>query len=160
MEQNHLDEIKWATEGIVQNHPRHCYDVFHHIEMVVERLQDGGAPEWLIDVGWLHDVGKPFVKAVNPKTGFDTFYHHQLKSVDWAKEKGIVLDSRQEWFILHHEDPLTNLEKLDDEHKRWWPWLRAADLYGQNTMNQDVKMDFVTVDEMRRALVNKMLEVK
>jgi len=153
MELNMIDEIRWATEGVSQNHPRHCHDVWAHINKVVERLIDGGAPGWLVDAAWLHDVGKPFVKAVNPRTGFDTFYKHQRRSVEWAREKGIPIDSVTEWYILRHEDPLENLERLDRDHKYHWLWLRTADLAGQNPVNEGVLNDMAKVLELRRGLV-------
>ena len=69
-----------------QNHPRHKYDILGHIlhsvEAINKQSKDLPAPDrkMLAYTMLLHDIGKPMTKKVNPKTGYDCFYDHNLTS--------------------------------------------------------------------------------
>ncbi len=69
-----------------QNHPRHKYDILGHILHSVEEInkQTKALPapdrKMLAYTMFLHDIGKPQTKKVNPKTGYDCFYDHNLTS--------------------------------------------------------------------------------
>ncbi len=105
-----------------QNSPYHDDDAGHHTLKVLRNLQvkpmekkDGVILKW---AGLLHDMGKPYVKTVNEKTGYDLFTGHPEKSVEIGRDildrlkfpnadKDMILD-----LVRYHDYQTGNLYKL------------------------------------------------
>ena len=69
-----------------QNNPHHYGHVLRHTIDAIQFIKSAEPGNFeLIIAALLHDCGKPSVKAVNPKTGFDCFYNHETKSAELAK---------------------------------------------------------------------------
>ena len=60
-----------------QNNPYHYGSVGIHTLDVIQNLPKDMNLRW---AGLLHDMGKPIVKTINPKTGNDIFRDHQIES--------------------------------------------------------------------------------
>ena len=132
--------------GVDQGHPRHCHNLLDHTKEVVAHCASN-APE-LQDIAWVHDVGKPAVKAWNEEKGHDTFYKHAAQSVMFCEEHGIELSDDEKALIKHHDLAFVNKKSLAKFARKYGPeWvqnqlhLRLADLEGQDTSRQDVQDD-------------------
>ena len=97
---NNIEFREWIDELIPevrkcelqkQNTPWHKYNVLGHILYSVEAMNkqaheyDYSTRRMLAYVMFFHDIGKPEVVSVNPKTGYDRFINHNVKSVEVAK---------------------------------------------------------------------------
>lgn len=80
-----LDEILPEVSETMecgQNSPYHNTSVGLHTMNVLMHLRGDKDILW---AGLLHDIGKPLVKTVNPKTGYDLFAGHPEKSAELAE---------------------------------------------------------------------------
>lgn len=115
-----------------QNNPHHCYDLLEHCLHTVSNLDnmklaytsaylcfhisDEDYENYihlcnLTKIAALfHDIGKPSVAGVNPKTGYSTFYGHAAASAEIAKRifESVGFDEFEidfmTWLIAHHDD--------------------------------------------------------
>lgn len=111
---NILPEIR-KCELQKQNNPWHKYNVLGHILHAVEAMNsltknmDYKTRRLLAYVMLFHDIGKPDVVTINPKTGYDRFINHNKQSAKIANrlldtlhfndsEKKLILD-----FIIRHD---------------------------------------------------------
>lgn len=84
-----------------QNNPHHYATVLIHTIDAVKYIKSTEPDNFtLLIAALLHDCGKPSVKAINPKTGFDCFYNHEKKSAEIAKE--ILEKERYHRHIISH----------------------------------------------------------
>lgn len=100
--------------GFEQKNIHHCYDLFGHTLHTVEAVSNKDISEdnlkRLKVAALFHDIGKPDVAKMNPKTGQQVFYGHAQKSQEIAnellKEFGYKEDEikKIEFYIKHHDD--------------------------------------------------------
>lgn len=108
---NNVEFREWIDELIPevrkcelqkQNTPWHKYNVLGHILHSVEAMNkqahnyDYSTRRLLAYVMFFHDIGKPDVVSVNPKTGYDRFINHNVNSVEVAKRVLPKLDFDRE----------------------------------------------------------------
>lgn len=62
-----------------QNTPYHCYDLWEHTLHVVNLVPNDLV---LRLAAIFHDIGKPFTKTVDEKTGYYHFYGHEKKGAE------------------------------------------------------------------------------
>lgn len=115
-----------------QNNPHHCYDLFDHSLQTVNNLDNITRPYTLTRLvnhiseseykksihfcnltkiaALFHDIGKPNVAGVNPKTGYSTYYGHASESAKIAEKifNDMNFDGNDimfmTWLIAHHDD--------------------------------------------------------
>ena len=61
--------------GFEQYHPYHCYDIWGHTVVVVEKVPAEPVLAW---AALFHDMGKPFCFSRDPQ-GVGAFYGHAAK---------------------------------------------------------------------------------
>jgi putative nucleotidyltransferase with HDIG domain len=94
------------VKGGEQNHPFHEYNVYGHT-IAVTNAAIGYKQLNNIDVvkcAYLHDVGKARTKAINPKTGYDSFYNHARESLVFCEENNIDLTDMEKDVIREHDN--------------------------------------------------------
>lgn len=174
-----------------QNNPHHKYNVYDHIINSVKYVEYGflnvvsnitlkERKQWFIDnenvlltlfklVMLLHDVGKPNVKQINQKTGFDSFIKHEKESEEIAnkilpdgfnyKEVVLCLIKNHEYI---NENTCNNKKSIRKKYKAldenanlmfMLPMLRLADISAQSELKYADKyqqnMDFInTLEEV------------
>lgn len=174
-----------------QNNPHHVYNVFDHIIKSVEYVEYGflsvvsnitleERKQWFINnedvlltilklVMLLHDVGKPNVKTINQKTGFDSFIKHEKESEEIAnkilpddfnyKEVVLCLIKNHEYI---NENTCNNKKSIRKKYKAldenanlmfMLPMLRLADISAQSDFAHASKfqqsIDFInTLEEV------------
>ena len=136
--ENMIADMKRLLDSVntAQNNPHHIYDVKGHTLAVVAAAEEMGCDDDVIIAAYLHDVGKSAAKAINPKTGFDSFFGHAQKSIEIAEAAGFVLtDTVKQLISLHEcffEMSDKNISKIDISIRRKLLQLRRADIAGQN----------------------------
>ena len=66
-----------------QNNPHHCHTVGGHITQSMKYVR----PEAVLRLAMMfHDIGKPSTKAVNEKTGHDSFHGHPQAGADMTRK--------------------------------------------------------------------------
>ena len=71
-----------ATVGCTQNR-HHAFDVWEH----TLRCVDACPPHTILRLAaLLHDIGKPVVRAYQPDKGDVTFYHHEIRGAELARD--------------------------------------------------------------------------
>lgn len=101
-------------KGYDQKNSHHCFDLLDHIlHALVAAPTDGLSNQDIIYLKvatFFHDVAKPDVAVINPKTNEQAFYGHSTKSAELAiptlKELGYSNHEidRISFFIAHHDD--------------------------------------------------------
>lgn len=81
------DKIIKAMRECTQNSPHHYGTVLEHTLNAMKYVKENFNEDIILMIETLfHDCGKPYVKAVNKKTGFDCFYCHESRSAFIAEE--------------------------------------------------------------------------
>lgn len=147
--------VKARTEGITQNHPFHVFDVWEHILTSVSYFTELTHHDLTTDESYelarimmLHDVGKPDVKGINPKTGYHTFYGHAKASVEFCIENNISLTELERDLILEHDNCKSwvngkKLNKYIEHHgeifRKYLIKIVEADSFGQSELGKSNK---------------------
>lgn len=89
-----------------QNNPHHYGSVWEHtldVIHVIDSMEENGTNlhPYMYVAGLLHDCGKPYIKAINPKTGFDTFYGHEKLSAALAE---YIIKTDDDFKYMSHDD--------------------------------------------------------
>lgn len=107
-----LPEIQ-SMIGFEQYHPYHCYDIWGHTVVVVEKVPAEPVLAW---AALFHDMGKPFCFSRDPQ-GVGHFYGHAAKSAEIADRimERLKFDhvSRKEisFLVEHHDRSIAPNEK-------------------------------------------------
>ena len=101
-------------KGYDQKNSHHCYDLLNHtLHTIVSVPLDNLSNQDIIYLkvaAFFHDIAKPDVATINPKTNEQTFYGHAAKSAELAtpllRDLGYTSQEidRISFFIAHHDD--------------------------------------------------------
>ncbi len=129
---------------IAQNNPHHFGSVIEHTKAVCDYISGFDSLSEEIRVAAIfHDMGKKDCKDINPKTGFDTFYHHADRSTEIFNEKFARdypdLDTKYIADLIRYHDYSANKEGkiktlLEDKPNSFAAdliFLKTADIMGQ-----------------------------
>ena len=104
-----------------QNSCYHSLDLWLHTLKVVEQLPKDLNLRW---AGLLHDIGKPFTRVTNLKTGYYNYIKHDLVGADlveriarhlkWSNERRETVKE----LVLNHLREDSPLKEADDKAKR------------------------------------------
>ena len=105
-----------------QNSCYHSLDLWTHTLRVVEEMPKDLELRW---AALLHDIGKPFTRKRNIKTGYDNYVKHELIGADIVERLARHLkwsnDRREKVkeIVLNHLRDDSPLKEADDKAKRW-----------------------------------------
>lgn len=116
------DKIIKAMRECTQNSPHHYGTVLEHTLDAMKYVKENFDESIILMIATLlHDCGKPYVKAVDKKTGFDCFYCHEGRSAFIAEEilrkKGFPQKIiKRVYNVIKHHDLSMNMT-LDKERE-------------------------------------------
>lgn len=133
----HYNEKKYYQDliramNISHDNPHHTLSVLEHCKACGNALV-GSAPAFVIEAGFLHDIGKPYTKTfVNTKgETTDTAHYYGHQGVGAWLSYGLTGNSPTlAWLISTHMAPFINLKyynSLPACYKSWIDALHAAD---------------------------------
>ena len=117
------EEFLKTVEFGNQNNNHHQYELFEHILRMVDSIStEGISNEDLIKVkvaAFFHDIGKPYVAALNEKTGQTQFIGHAKESANMAKGILANIGYNQEeidelGFLIQCHDDFIPIGKKED----------------------------------------------
>jgi hypothetical protein len=135
----HFDSNTYYKEAIgamdiPHDNPHHTYSVQEHCRAAGEYLAERGASDFLINSGFLHDIGKPYCKTFTNRRGEVTniahYYDHQAVGA-WISYGFPGNSCTLAWLISTHMAPFINqkyYDSLPPVYKRWIDELHKADL--------------------------------
>jgi len=142
-----------------QNNPHHVGTVWEHTALVVENAEAYNASDAVIEAAIWHDSGKPDVKKVNDKTGFDQFIGHADRSTEIYMTDGPADRYVAELIRLHDTKPSKQgkLKTLLEEHPAGFVadllLLQLCDVLGQSEFQRAQKLEEI------RAFADRLLSV-
>lgn len=130
-QQYYVDLI--SAMNIPHDNPHHSAGVMEHCYLCGTGLLDKTVPEVVVTAGFLHDIGKPFVKTFKNRKGEDVdiahYYDHQ--AVGAYLSYGLEgHNPTLAWLISTHMAPFINqkyFNSLPTYYKRWIEVLHQAD---------------------------------
>lgn len=118
---------------IPHDNPHHSADVIEHCHLCGNGLLDAAVPPIVVKAGYLHDIGKPYVKTFTNTKGEVTetahYYGHQGVGA-WISYGFFGHNPTLAWLISTHMTPFINQKyynSLSVCYKRWIDALHKAD---------------------------------
>ena len=113
--------------GFEQKNAHHCYDLWEHTLRTVESIDTtdllDSEVRKLKVAAFFHDIGKPDVVGINPRTGEQNFYNHSVWSAEIAKPLLAKMEYSEEeineicFYIAHHDDFISYKASIKSEQK-------------------------------------------
>ena len=134
----HYELQMYEAMKIPHDNPHHTLDIYDHCNRCGGSLTTrGDTPHFVAYAGFMHDVGKPYVKAFKDRNGNDTdiahYYGHQgvgawmIYGIDDKTESMVTIA----WLVSTHMAPFINLKyynSLPPMYKKWIDLLHNADV--------------------------------
>ena len=106
----YINNFKKAMK-IPHDNPHHTFNIYDHCNKAFEYFDKNGPQVELAIAAFLHDIGKPYVKAFVDGKGNPSevahFYQHQCIS-SWMSYGVDVVTPSIAWLISVHMDPYMN----------------------------------------------------
>ena len=119
--------------NIPHNNPHHTADILEHCRLCGIKLI-GEAPDFIVNAGFVHDIGKAYTKTFKNRKGEESdiahYYDHQAVGA-WLSYGIEGHSPTLAWLISTHMAPFINQKyynSLPPLYKEWIDKLHAADL--------------------------------
>ena len=106
----YIDDLK-NNMKIPHDNPHHTLNIYDHCDKAFEYFDKNGLQVELAIAAFLHDIGKPYVKAFTDNKGnpSDTAHYYQHHCVGAWMSYGVdVVTPSIAWLISTHMDPFMN----------------------------------------------------
>ena len=167
----------YGVENIPQNNPHHFGDLIEHTAAVLQAVCEikgynlgdkDTLSKPLVMAAIFHDIGKPDVVSVNPKTGYDQYLNHAEVSV----EKFAEISKKLKEKISFDEEYVSELIRLHDTkyskqgkintlletHKEGFAEdlivLQIADVHGQSLCKKEEKLEQIRAFAQKLGVIN------